>query len=405
MDVFGVLAVKFYVVLVLFLSNSRGSFGHEDEFRRNVSMELNPGLTKPSAGVDLLHVRAVGPNDTLHYFFCSQAAPALILVHTNSPSSSVDIQWDAILAGNFSGGLKVLPESSIQFSSAVVFTRLWEYNDVNDTGDPRDPSSFFPPYELQGFSWSDLNATVDFVNLSATLCGQNNSDSFRNGSLCLSFSAFGSKGRDSMWPGLLHTANSSKLRVWLDDVAPRSNLSRFALELQSVSSGQQRDHVDVLKSIDDEYTPSIFKVSQWVSVAPGNDSSDILGYTQWKPVAYRTAHPKFEEATPCHHSSPVILSELPPSGWVKAFFDDGLHTSALNLSFSIGGDPFYNTTNYLSWSMLVGWGAPPQDSFSPLVMIIMAVGLGTPLALILFGGVFACVFKSRRQPQGYEPIN
>ncbi|KAL2080755.1 hypothetical protein ACEWY4_024548 [Coilia grayii] len=367
-------------------------------------MELNPGLKTPSTGVGLVHVRAVGSNDTLHFLFCSQGAPALILVHTNSSFSYVHIDWDAVLAGNFSGSLKVLPESSVQFSSAVVLTRLWEYDDVNDTGDPQDPFSFFPPYELQDFSWNDLNTTIDLAKLSATLCGRNNSNTFRNGSLCLAFSAFGSKGRDAIWPGLLHNANSSKLRIWLDDVLPRSNQSRFALELQTVSSAKQRDHVDVLKSIDDEYTPSIFKVSQWVS-SPGNESSEILGYTQWKPVAYRSAQPKFEDATPCRHSNPVLLSQLPPSGWVKAFFEDGLQMSALNLTFSIAGDPFYNTTNYLSWSVLVGLGVPPQDSFSPLVMTIMAVGLGTPLALILFGGVFACIFKRGQQPQGYEPIN
>lgn len=78
--------------------------------------------------------------------------------------------------------------------------------------------------------------------------------------LSLQFSAFAAKGRDSVWPSLLHNANSSQLRVWLDNVLPRSNQSRFALELQSVSSGEQKGQVDVLKSIDDEYTPSIFKV-------------------------------------------------------------------------------------------------------------------------------------------------
>ncbi|XP_031442002.1 glycosylated lysosomal membrane protein isoform X2 [Clupea harengus] len=369
-------------------------------------MELNPGLKKPSTGAGLVHVRAVGSDDTLHFLLCSHEAPALMLVHTNSSSSAVHIDWEAFLNGNYSGSLKVVPESSVQFSSALVFTRLWEYDDVNDTADPEHltPSSFFPPYELQDFSWDDLNTTINLTNHSVTLCGRNSSTSFRNGSLCLAFSAFGSKGRGAVWPGLLHNANSSQLRIWLDNVSPRSNQSRFALELQSVSSAAQRGHVDVLKSIDDEYTPSIFKVSQWVS-SPSNASSAVLGYTQWKPVAYRTAQPKFEDATPCRHSNPVLVSQLPPSGWVQAFFRDGQQTSALNITFSIAGDPFYNVTNYLSWSILVGLGPPPLDSFSPLVLTIMAVGLGTPLALILFGGAGACIFKKGQHPQGYEPIN
>lgn len=50
-------------------------------------MELNPGaLTPPSEG-ELLHLRAVGDNDTLHFLFCNQGAPSLLLVHTNTSSS------------------------------------------------------------------------------------------------------------------------------------------------------------------------------------------------------------------------------------------------------------------------------------------------------------------------------
>ena len=69
--------------------------------------------------------------------------------------------------------------------------QLWEYDDVNDTADPEHltPSSFFPPYELQDFSWDDLNTTINLTNHSVTLCGRNSSISFRNGSLCLAVSA------------------------------------------------------------------------------------------------------------------------------------------------------------------------------------------------------------------------
>lgn len=403
----GVLRVFYTIFTCLLIQCASGLLGGEDVYRRNVSMELNPGKSDPPEGVGVVHVRAVGSHDTLHFLFCSHHAPALILVHTNTTSSSANINWTVFnsSSANYTGGLKVVPESSVQFSSALVFTKILEYDDVNDTADPARlaPSSFFPPYELKDFTWNKFNANINLTT--ATLCGKSSLDSFRNGSLCLAFSAFAAKGRDSVWPSLLHNANSSQLRIWLDNVLPRSNQSRFALELQSVSSGEQKGQVDVLKSIDDEYTPSIFKVSQWVT-SPSNVSSEILGYSQWKPVAYRTVHPKFEDATPCRHSNPVLVSQLPPSGWVQAIFREGVQTSSLNITFSIAGDPYYNTTNYLSWSLLVGLGDPPQDSFSPLVLTIMSVGLGTPLAFILFGGVGALFFKKRDQhTEGYQPIN
>ncbi|KAM6972991.1 glycosylated lysosomal membrane protein [Aplochiton taeniatus] len=376
-----------------------------------VSLELNPGANSLPPGVDLLHVRAQGVNDTLHFLLCSQGAPTLLLVHTNSTVSKVQVDWPAFLTRNATGSLKVEPESSIVHSSAMVFTRLWEYDDVNDTADPDSVprSSFLPPYELQNFTWSDMNRTLDPAAHTATLCGGDGSSSFINGSFCLQLSAFESEGRDRGWPSLLHNANSSQMKVWLSGVSPRANQSRFSLELQAVGGASLMDRVDVVRSIDDEYTPSIFKVSQWVS-SPPNQTSTVLSYAQWKPVAYRQPVPVFEDSTPCHHSGPVPVPQrerpAAASGLVRAFYGPEPPAAGINMTFSIAGDPYYSVTKFLSWTMLVGLGTPPVDSFSPLVLSIMAVALGTPMIILLLGGVYVCVRKTVTPlPQVYEPIN
>lgn len=54
--------------------------------------------------------------------------------------------------------------------------------------------------------------------------------------------------------------------------------------------------------------------------------------------------------------------------------------------------------------MLVGIGTPPSDFFSVLVVAIMAVGLGTPLLLLVVGGVYICV-RNRDVLSQYESIN
>uniref|UniRef100_UPI0037E99897 glycosylated lysosomal membrane protein n=1 Tax=Semicossyphus pulcher TaxID=241346 RepID=UPI0037E99897 len=380
------------------LSLSLGLFSGGETYRRQLSVELNPGSPSPLPPGDLLHVRAVGDNDTLHFLFCSLGAPTLLLVHTNTSSSTVTVDWPQFEARNTSGGLKVEPESSILYSTAIVFSRLLEYNDMNDTADTT--SDLFPPYKLQDFRWSRLNLSGP----SALLCGV--AATFSNGSLCLQLSVFGSEGRGQSWPRLLHTANSSQIGVWLDGVLPRATRSRFMLELQAVGGAYPLSKVDVVRSIDDEYTPSIFKVSQWVSVE--NGSSDVLSFVQWKPVAYRRSDPALEDATPCRHSNPqrqsgqetAVLSAL-----VRAFYTEP-ETFGLNVSFGIAGEPFYNSTKFLSWTVLVGSGSPPADSFSPLVLSMMAVGLGTPMILLLLGGVCVCVRK-RAEPSAmaYEPIN
>ncbi|XP_037330688.2 glycosylated lysosomal membrane protein [Pungitius pungitius] len=384
---------SFLVFLFSFFSLCHSSFS-EETFRRNLSVELNPGSPSAPSGGDLLHVRAVGVNDTLHFLFCSQGAPTLLLVHTNSSSSTVEVNWTQFEARNTSGSLKVEPENSVVYSSGLVFSRLLEYDDVNDTADPTaDP---FPPYQLQDFTWSRLKLS----GLSALLCGA--AETFTNGSLCLELSVFESEGRDHSWPRLLHTANSSQLRVWLDGVLPRATRSRFLLELRAVGDPSPLSRVEVHRSIDDEFTPSIFKVSQWVSSA--NGSSDVLGYLQWKPVAYRRADPALEYATPCRHSDPRPQSPeetAAASGLIRGFYG-APQTFSLNVSFGLAGEPFYNVTKFFSWTVLLGAGSPPVDSFSPLVLAVTALGLGTPTMLLVMGGVCVCV---RKRATDYEPIN
>lgn len=58
----------------------------------------------------------------------------------------------------------------------------------------------------------------------------------------------------------------------------------------------------------------------------------------------------------------------------------------------------------LSRTLLIGSGSPPVDYLSPLVIVMMAIGLGVPLLLLLVGGVYVCVRK-RASPTNYEPIN
>ncbi|XP_073678305.1 glycosylated lysosomal membrane protein-like [Garra rufa] len=398
-----------FSVLFVVFGAALGFLGNGDKFRRKVSVELNPGLKPPSVlppDVGLVHVQGLGLNDTLHFLLCNRGAPALMLVHTNSTQSIVEVDWPSFINRSSAGSVKVEPQTSIQYSSALVFTRVWEYDDVNDTADPHQTSesAFYPPYELQNFIWFSLNATFDQTDHTVTLCGGEKTESFLNGSLCLQFSAFESEGREKAWPSLLHNANSSQLRVWLNGVTPRGNDSRFALEFQTVGESGFEGRVDIRSSIDDEYTPSIFKVSEWVSF-PVNRSG-VWGYNQWKPVAYRKADPAFEDATPCKHSELVSVNQIPQSSLVQAYFTDDPQIYGLNISFGIAKDPvFYSATKYVSWTVLVGMGEPPAESFSTLIIAIIAVGLGTPLVIIIVGGVFVWVRKRMSHSSGYEPIN
>lgn len=91
------------------------------------------------------------------------------------------------------------------------------------------------------------------------------------------------------------------------------------------------------------------QVSQWVPAL--NGSSDIPGFVQWKPVAYRQPHAVLEDATPCHHSDPLPQSGKKVSAascLVRAFYSEP-EAFGLNISFGLAGEPFYNSTRFLRW--------------------------------------------------------
>lgn len=93
------------------------------------------------------------------------------------------------------------------------------------------------------------------------------------------------------------------------------------------------------------------QVSRWVPAL--NGTSDVPGFIQWKPVAYLEAQPTLEDTTPCHHSEPQPLSGqevTAASGLVRAFYTDP-EAFGLNMSFGLAGEPFYNSTRFLSWSV------------------------------------------------------
>uniref|UniRef100_A0A8C6IE51 Glycosylated lysosomal membrane protein n=1 Tax=Mus spicilegus TaxID=10103 RepID=A0A8C6IE51_MUSSI len=106
--------------LLLSLLVCSAPFGLQGEETRQVSMEVISGWPNPQ---NLLHIRAVGSNSTLHYVWSSLGPPAVVLVATNTTQSVLSVNWSLLLSPDPAGALMVLPRSSIQFSSALVFTR------------------------------------------------------------------------------------------------------------------------------------------------------------------------------------------------------------------------------------------------------------------------------------------
>uniref|UniRef100_A0A8C9A8E1 Glycosylated lysosomal membrane protein n=1 Tax=Prolemur simus TaxID=1328070 RepID=A0A8C9A8E1_PROSS len=388
-------------MLLLSLLLSAAPFGLLGEETRQVSLEVIPGwLGNPQ---NLLHIRAVGTNSTLHYMWSSLGPPAVVLVATNTPHSTLSVNWSRLLSPEPDGGLMVLPKDSIQFSSALVFTRLLEFDGTNVSNMAAEPPGKpYPPYSLAEFFWNNITDSLDPATLSATFQGRPTHDptrAFANGSLAFRVQAFSRSGRPAQPPRLLHTADTCQLEVALVGASPQGNRSLFGLEVATLGQGPDCPSIQEQHSIDDEYAPAIFQLDQllWGSLPPG--------FVQWRPVAYSQKQGSRESALPCHASPlhPTLAYPLPQSPIVRAFFGPHNNFCAFNLTFGASTGPGYWDQHYLSWSMLVGVGPPPMDALSPLVLGIMAVALGAP-GLILLGGGLVLLLR-RKQSSEYQSIN
>uniref|UniRef100_UPI00398F00B3 glycosylated lysosomal membrane protein n=1 Tax=Pristiophorus japonicus TaxID=55135 RepID=UPI00398F00B3 len=328
-------------------------------YSRQVSLEYNPGrnvsVDSPSVP-NVLHVRAVGHNDTIHYLWSTLGAPTVLLIYTSSPRSSLHINWTRLELRDPSGAVHIEPAETIVYSTAVIFSRVLEYDDVNDTANLSQVPNrcFFPTYQLEDFTWDDVNATLNRSTLTAQFRGRNATGQlFGNGSITFRITAFESSGRDTGLPRLLHTANTSKLEFVVEGVEPRGNRSRLGLELMVLEGAGARRELKVAHTIDDEYTPSIFQVDKLVAMA-GN-ASGVASFLLWKPVAYSSPRAFRGDSQPSRDYSlrQGRSGSLPSASIAFAFFGAGLaggiRVSAINISFGAAGGELYNASRYLSW--------------------------------------------------------
>ncbi|XP_045732590.1 glycosylated lysosomal membrane protein isoform X3 [Mirounga angustirostris] len=252
--------------LLLGLLVSAAPLGLLGEETRQVSLEVIPDLL--GARQNLLHIRAVGTNSTLHYVWGSTGPPAALMVATNTPHSTLAVNWSLLLSPEPYGGLSVLPRGSVQFSSALVFTRLFEFDSTNTSeASAKPPGKPYPPYSLAEFSWNNITDSLDPATLSATFRGHPVHDpagAFANGSLAFRVQAYPSSGRPAQAPRLLHSADTCQLEVALVGACPRGNRSLFGLEVVTLGQGPDCPSVQKQHSIDDEYAPAVFQVD-----APG----------------------------------------------------------------------------------------------------------------------------------------
>ncbi|CAG2055870.1 unnamed protein product [Timema podura] len=354
-----------------------------------LSSSVNPGCN-PDAGycdkVTLVHVRADGPNDTLHYLWGFTGKPSIILALT-SPNATLTINWKDFI---FASVQAIEFSEKPVYSFGLVVNKIWEYNDVNDTGYLNMSlvnKNYKRAYDTEYFHWKiakfendtegailhmesvkynkpgDVTAVergnIKFMTLYTSLPGTAliaNSES-----LLPHFpshnSAYGYNDHSDILPHLVHTQNSSLIDLVIDKLGTNSHFShaRFAVDIILASQDPKNTTMtfESHKSLDDEYTPGVFTMVDLQT--PSSVSGAKGGYIQWRPVAYIAKERDLTNSTDANNyglSNVTYPSAVLNSSAVYAFFSSSLENMLVQetvVSFGLKEDGFYKKTNYTSW--------------------------------------------------------
>ncbi|KMQ92733.1 lysosomal protein ncu-g1-a-like protein, partial [Lasius niger] len=377
---------------------------------------LNPDCdadTCRGRNVTTLHLGADGPNDTLHYLWDFIGNPSVLLALT-PPSTSLNISWEDYLARQ---------DKSLHFSEKPVYTfgviinKIIEFNDVNDTAmiNTADVANT-NVLHLEYFKWQRVSLTQNSEFVTLDMEGNSYHDTAKNirryGSIKLSLRGFCTLDHSDMVPHMLHTENSTQIDIILDHLQTNETFSnsRFAIELLVVGGGDPEIlmFVDPKKSLDDEHTPGIFEIVE-VRTPPYRELDGALNggaYLQWRPVSYNSASRDVTSSTETMQYPPRKVfnyTSAVKNSMLYCYYGNETNLLLQKLTISLGskGDGFYKKTNYSTWTFIVGYGTPPEERFSSLVIMIISIGLGLPLLIMVITGLYLCI---RRMPKRHGNV-
>ncbi|XP_048735456.2 glycosylated lysosomal membrane protein-like [Ostrea edulis] len=392
---------------------------------RSMTTFFNPGCESqkcPQCNPGLAYVMSKGSNDILHYIISAIGGPPTALViRTNKPykgKSQLQIDCKKVASKNeterreaitMPAGLKEI------YSFGVVFSRLFQYNDTADKADITKygiNGTTWRVYDFTDVEWQDITkwSSNNLIVMKVENSGEVLDRAFYNDSLILQFHLFDQTDRSKELPHLQYDSNSMHIDFTLQDIdTGNSSSARWGLEtvLLGSDSNTAPMSINTKKSIDDEYAPGVFSISNWLT-RPGNEANG--GYLQWRPVCYLKSARARSVATKVDATSlasTTYVDDFLNSSVLYSYFPDieMISRYATNFTFGLEKDGGFTKTNYTSWTAQLGYGAPPEDKVSSLVIGVISAGLGLPVVIIMFGGLFVVIKKKTTAKEGYTDLD
>ncbi|XP_034241250.1 glycosylated lysosomal membrane protein B-like [Thrips palmi] len=384
-----------YLILFVFALLFSASSSQE----RQLTATKNPGCNENprcNSSVEVVHVRADGPNDTMHYVWCFHSEPT-VLVALTSHEANLSVSWQDFPNASSSVSFTSQPF----YSFGVLMSQIYEFNDINDTGllDPANNSNTYVNKIEMPEVWEMkmLQQNRDFVRLVMDGTWKKNSTSIKNGLIRVELETYRSTDHSPNLPHLLHSSNATLIELSIVNMVTSSGFenSRYAIELTMAANESSSGGIysRSFKSLDDEHTPGVFTLVDLQTSA--SKQSGNGGYLQWRPVAYVADERDIINSTETAFYSVKNGSLLQCEGTLLAAFSGfDLNTSllkAVNVSFGASDDGFYSATNKTIWTFTMGYGHPPDENFSLLIILVMSVCLGLPAVIIVLSGLYVAL--------------
>lgn len=396
------MCLKAFQIIILILYITNGFLALD----RRLSVTLNPHCDScDNSTIIFLHIEAEGEDDVLHHIWDFTAKPSVLLAVTPK-RYNLSIQWNDYMLGG---------ENTVQFtpapyySTGVVLDKIYEFNDENDTGELNVGGNSSHPItvlDTKYFNWTIKQLLDETGKVVLSVEAENYTDplsTFKTGTVQIVMTTYGELVHGEMLPHLLLSSNASQMDITLNNLSTQYKNSRFAMQIVTASSDPANSTLNIKakKTLDDEHSPGVFTIVEVMS--DGVEAEKESGaYIQWRPVVYTTSSRDMTNSTESVQYSIQKLSEpttLLNGSLLFNFYGYKLleiQASATNVSFGTSGDGFYRKTNFAAWTMLLGYGHPPAESFSMLVTLVLAIGLGLPALLIVVGGVCVVVRRISR---------
>uniref|UniRef100_T1JFV0 Uncharacterized protein n=1 Tax=Strigamia maritima TaxID=126957 RepID=T1JFV0_STRMM len=346
----------------------------------------------------IVHIRANGKNDTLHRVYSSTGSFVILTAVTSK-------QAELTVNCTNRAGSAYFDETPV-YSYALVFTKMYPFYDAEDVADVNAvPASNVITIPFHKMKWFPVQVAVSNDNRSISAeYSVRESKYFTNGTLRVKLTAFDSQNRALVLPHLMHTVNSTEIKVILDDAPVTTDKSRFAVQiLLMVAKNDSGFELEHSRSLDDEFTPGVFKFSQIKSAFVRVDK--LGAFAQWKPIIYTTSdsvrqHTTVTEENAMKSYNVTAADEILVDSLANAFYGRQYRDTCartINVTFGAKADEFYSNTNYSSWTLSTGYGVPPQDQISTAIIIVLVAGLGIPILLLVVGGIYVFVKRSRQK--------